>query len=72
MIKTLLAISTVLVAPSALAAPVYKHVGPDRKVTYSDMPAPTGLTTVKDGIRSKPAGLEDDPVSAVLPIRFSE
>lgn len=72
MIKTLLAMSTIFVALSALAAPVYKHVGPDGKVAYSDMPAPTGLTTVKGGIRSKPAGFEDDPVSAATVVATNE
>lgn len=72
MSKTLLAISAFWVVQSAMAAPVYKHVGPDGGVTYSDVPAPTGSTTIKGNVQSKPAGFEDDPVSAATVVVTNE
>lgn len=58
-------IAAAFVALPALAAPVYKHIGPDGTVSYSDVPA-TGAATVQGDARSKPPGFEDNPVTAAI------
>lgn len=62
-----------LIALEALGQ-VYKQVGPDGKVFYTDKPPPTatGSTEVKQAIRSRAARPEDDPVFAAMTVYGNE
>lgn len=63
MFKILLTLS--LLAPSILeAATVYKHVGPDGRIIYSDVPAAAGSTAIKGAQHSTPSGPPADLVAA--------
>lgn len=63
MIKTLLALA--LLSPAlAGAAAVYKHVGPDGRIIYSDVPAPTGSAALKETTRPGSSAPPADAVAA--------
>lgn len=67
MIKILLTLS--LLAPSIVeAATVYKHVGPDGRISYFDVPAPTGSNAIKGAERSTPSGPPADSVAAATAV----
>ncbi len=53
---------------------VYKHVGPDGKVFYTDKPPPAtaGSVEVKPEIRSRAARPEDDPIYAAMNVYGNE
>lgn len=54
-------------------AQVYKHVGPDGKVHYSDKPAPTTAPVeLKPDIRSRAPRAEEDPVYAAMNVYANE
>jgi hypothetical protein len=61
------------VLPLLGAAQVYKSVGPDGKVTYSDSP-PEDAAKVESrpGIRARPRRPEEDPVQAALMVYASQ
>lgn len=54
------------------AAQVYKHVGPDGRVHYSDKPAPAASVEVKPDIRSRAPRPEDDPLHAAMNVYANE
>jgi hypothetical protein len=59
--------------PTTGTAEVYKSVGPDGKVVYSDTPPATpGSTEVSKDLRAKSGGAKMDPVIAALNIYAKE
>ncbi len=61
-----------LVVPGPRADPVYKIVGPDGKVTYSDAPPPAGAAESKSSIRSRTPSDDEDPVKAAMKVYANE
>lgn len=62
-----------LFAFAQVNAQVYKHVGPDGKVYYSDKPAPTAAPVeLKPDIRSRAPRAEEDPVYAAMNVYANE
>ncbi len=60
-----------LFAPFASGA-VYKSIGPDGKVTYSDTPPASGSVDVSKEIRKRDPALKLDPVKAAMAIYAKE
>ncbi|HRD97874.1 MAG TPA: DUF4124 domain-containing protein [Rubrivivax sp.] len=63
-----------LLVTTSVAAQVYKHVGPDGKVFYSDKPQTTSsaATELKQEIRARAARPEDDPMHAAMSVYGNE
>lgn len=61
-----------LCATGSQADPVYKIVGPDGKVTYSDSPPPGAAAEAKGGIRSRTPSADEDPVKAAMTVYANE
>ena len=58
-----------LCAPGIGSSQVYRSVGPDGKVTYSDSPpAAAAKVDQKPDIRARPPRPEDDPVTAAMQV----
>ncbi|HZF14633.1 MAG TPA: DUF4124 domain-containing protein [Steroidobacteraceae bacterium] len=60
-----------LLAPCS-AGPVYKSVGPDGKVTYSDTPPASDSEDVSKDLRAKDASLRVDPAKAAMQVYVKE
>ena len=59
----------VLCVPGLCLGQVYKSVGPDGKVTYSDgPPASAAKVEQKSDIRARPLRPEDDPLTAAMQV----
>lgn len=69
-----LLLTLAIFVPLVAFGQVYKHIGPDGKVQYSDRPptAGSGSTVVQPEIRSRPARPEDDPVTAAMNVYANE
>lgn len=62
-----------LFAVGQVSAQVYKHVGPDGKVYYSDKPATTTAPVeLKPDIRSRAPRADEDPVYAAMNVYANE
>jgi hypothetical protein len=71
MIKILLTLLSI--APLCTwAAPVYKHVAPDGRISYSDVPASTGSAAVKGAVRPASSAPPAGPVAAATAVATTE
>lgn len=70
--RCLLAGTAVCLAGLAVAGQVYRSVGPDGKVTYSDKPPTTDSTDVSKELQQRDPGMRADPVKAALNVYAKE
>jgi len=70
--KRVIAVLLVCHGALSLAGEVYRNVGPDGKVTYSDQPPTTNSSEISKDIRQRDPALRVDPVRAAINVYTKE